>query len=217
MSYKLAAAALALLLCAGAAEPSFASATGGSIWVGSSVPDAGDASNHPIVAADAAFSTGLINYDSNVGGYTIGGFLNNPTFTNQSANFISNGGAGAALNNVFIEITGTVGLLSGNNSFVVGHDDGLIMNINSFGSVLFQPGPTGFTNTPFNVFNPGAAGNFAFVIDYTECCGPPAELLLQINNVTIGGVPEPTTWAMLILGFFGIGWAVRRRASAVAA
>ena len=86
-----------------------------------------------------------------------------------------------------------------------------------FGNGLSQPGPTGFTNTPFTVFNPGAAGNVAFAIDYTECCGPPAELLLQINNVTIGGVPEPTTWAMLILGFFGIGWAARHRASSVTA
>src|SRR5438105_3616472 len=103
MSRKLVGTALALLLCAVAAGPSFASATGGKIWVGSSVPNPADASNHPVVAPDATFATGLINYDSNVGGYTIGGFLNNPTFNNQSANFVANGGAGANLNNIFLE------------------------------------------------------------------------------------------------------------------
>jgi|SRR6516165_6922406 hypothetical protein len=49
--------------------------------------------------ADAQFNSGAFNYDSNVGGYTIGGFLNNPAFTNTSANFTTNGGAGANLNN----------------------------------------------------------------------------------------------------------------------
>jgi len=28
----------------------------------------------------------------------------------------------------------------------------------------------------------------------------------------VSAVPEPGTWAVLILGFFAIGWAMRRRA-----
>jgi len=31
------------------------------------------------------------------------------------------------------------------------------------------------------------------------------------NPITVGGVPEPMTWAMMLMGFFGIGAAVRRR------
>jgi len=38
-----------------------------------------------------------------------------------------------------------------------------------------------------------------------------AGLGLDTIVVTPGGVPEPSTWAMLLLGFFGIGGALRRR------
>jgi PEP-CTERM motif len=30
-------------------------------------------------------------------------------------------------------------------------------------------------------------------------------------NPTVGGVPEPSTWAMMIIGFAGVGLAYRRR------
>jgi len=39
----------------------------------------------------------------------------------------------------------------------------------------------------------------------------------ELDNVTIGFVPEPGTWAMLITGFGMIGFAARRRRIAVAA
>ena len=120
-----------------------------------------------------------------------------------SAGFI----AALALNNVHIQITGTIGLLSGNNSFVLGHDDGARLVITGIGNVLDVPGPTSYVTTPFNVNNPGAAGNFAFVLDYNECCGPPAELEFAVNNVIVtSGVPEPSTWAMMIIGFAGLGY-----------
>jgi hypothetical protein len=34
-----------------------------------------------------------------------------------------------------------------------------------------------------------------------------------IDNITISAVPEPSTWAMMILGFFGVGFAAYRRKS----
>ena len=122
----------------------------------------------------------------------------------------------ARADNIFVEITGTVGLLSGHNSFVVDHDDGVVMNVTGIGNVVFEPGPTAPDTTPFDVFNAGPAGNFNFVLDYTECCGPPAVLKLQINDVLIG-TPEPATWTMMILGFGAIGASMRRRAKTVLA
>jgi hypothetical protein len=66
--------------------------------------------------------------------------------------------------------------------------------------------------TPFNVFNPGAAGNFAFTLNYVECCSPPAALVWSINDVTVrGGVPEPATWSLMIAGVGMVGFALRRR------
>lgn len=42
--------------------------------------------------------------------------------------------------------------------------------------------------------------------------GPSSDTLtVQIGPVATGGVPEPTTWAMMLLGFGGIGFAMRRR------
>jgi hypothetical protein len=37
----------------------------------------------------------------------------------------------------------------------------------------------------------------------------------EIDDITINGVPEPATWAMMLLGFGAIGFAMRRRKSAV--
>ncbi len=39
----------------------------------------------------------------------------------------------------------------------------------------------------------------------------------EFDNVAMGAVPEPTTWAMMILGFGVIGAAIRRRRTTVAA
>jgi hypothetical protein len=115
------------------------------------------------------------------------------------------------MDNSHVTLTGTIGLLSGMNSFVVGHDDGVVLTIAGFGTVVNAPGPTSFSTSPFTVNNPGAAGNFAFTLDYNECCGGPADLEFAINNVVIGsGVPEPGTWAMMLLGFAGLGFAFRQ-------
>src|SRR6516162_6693969 len=174
-------AAAAALLAIASAIASVASVQLGRLWINN--PNPGDASIVPPGSPDAEFATGAINYDSRVNGYTISDFLNNPTFINQSAAFIANGGGNASADNIFIQLSGTVGLQAGNNSFVVEHDDGVVMNIAGFGNVVNEPGPTAPDTTPFNVFNPGPAGNFDFTLNYTECCGPPAVLLLSINNV----------------------------------
>jgi hypothetical protein len=188
-----------------AATPGQAQVTGGKVWINDFSNDA-SACTVCAGAPTTTFTTSAINHNSQITSYTIGGFLNDPA----GANFSNPAAAPLQLNNTHIELVGTVGLLSGNNSFVVEHDDGLTLLITGIGMVVNQPGPTSPVSTPFNVFNPGAAGNFAFVLEYNECCGPPAELVWQINGVTVGGVPEPSTWAMMLLGFAGLGFAFRQ-------
>jgi hypothetical protein len=201
-------AALAVGLSVATMGSASAGALLGSLWINN--PNTNDASIIPPGPADATFTPGNIDYESGVSGYTIGGFLNNPTFSNQSAAFVTNGGATASADNLFLLISGTIGLNAGNNSFVLGHDDGAVLNITGFGNVVDAPGPTSLSETAFNVLNPGAAGNFNFTLQYTECCGPPADLVFKINDVTVGGgAPEPAEWAMLLVGFFGIGSAAR--------
>ena len=164
---------------------------------------------------DATFNPGTILYDSRVTGYTIGQFLNTSTFGSPSAAFTSAGGANALANDILIEITGTVGLSAGANTFDVSHDDGVVISIAGIGTVLNAAGPTAPVDTPFTV-NAPTTGNYSFVLTYAECCGPPAVLEWKINDVSVTtDVPEPSTWAMMILGFFGVGFVAYRRKSQI--
>jgi hypothetical protein len=91
----------------------------------------------------------------------------------------------------------------------------VVLNITGFGEVVDEPGPTAEDFTPFTVTNTGAAGDFAFNLQYVECCGPPATLQWTINDVVVG-VPEPATWTMMILGLGAIGATLRRRQASLA-
>lgn len=80
-------------------------------------------------------------------------------------------------------------------------------------------------------FNFGPFDNFTFA--YTDAAGNPftggpntnVGLIEVIDNITFdvadvtnpGGIPEPATWAMMIMGFGGVGAVLRRRRSLVLA
>ncbi len=58
-------------------------------------------------------------------------------------------------------------------------------------------------------------GYHSFEIQYDNiyCCGA-STFLATPTGVTISAVPEPSTWAMMLLGFAGAGFAGYRRAKA---
>ncbi len=213
MKSILSAAALSALAlgAATAGHASTVSGTSGTIYLSTATPSVDTSIGGP---GDATFTPGAINYnpsdDPSV--YTLGAFLNNPTFSNKSAAFATNGGNTSfsyGTGNTQIDITGNLFLKSGNNSFVVGHDDGVVLDIAGFGTVVNAPGPTALDTTPFTVFNSGAAGYYAFTLDYVESSGPPAALVFTVNG---GGVPEPASWAIMLLGFGTVGAVMRRKA-----
>ncbi len=59
-----------------------------------------------------------------------------------------------------------------------------------------------------------AAGTYSFTINGDGAGGLPAGLGVRLD--LIGGVPEPTTWAAMILGFGLVGTSLRRRRTATA-
>jgi hypothetical protein len=79
----------------------------------------------------------------------------------------------------------------------------------------------GLAHTAPNYTNPPIA-LYAFVNLFTQdvetlALTHDAEVVVRIDSVTEGGIPEPGVWALMLLGFGGAGAALRRRrAGAVA-
>mgnify|MGYP000327152464 CR=1 FL=1 len=100
--------------------------------------------------------------------------------------------------------TGTFGYQSsfyGNQTFSLNGNVAAV----TIGSVASGFGPTDFTLF-FTADNAGSA-TFAFQDLGNDNVG------IVIDNVSLAVVPEPSTWAMLILGFGVVGAAARRRRS----
>jgi PEP-CTERM motif len=202
---------LGVLACI-AATPARATITG-TVYLDD--PTSTDASVLPSSSlAHADFSAPAINFNTNCSDCTtISDFLGNPTFTNTANGFDPT----HLTDNSFLLINGFALLSNGANAFVVGHDDGVVITfpgLNGGSPVVNAPGPTSLSLSPFNVNNPGPAGLYAFTLQYTECCGGPANLDFTVNGTNpVSAVPEPSTWAMLLLGFAGVGFMAYRRKS----
>lgn len=99
---------------------------------------------------------------------------------------------------------------AGTYSLGLGSDDGAYLFINNT-LVVANPGQRSYGEIVANVNL--TSGLQAFKIEYFN--GPPSGAAVGLylpNGVTVTGVPEPSTWALLLLGFVGLGWAAHRRA-----
>lgn len=151
--------------------------------------------NIPAGAPDVTFSVNSpLNFNSTVGGDTVGGFL-----ASGGATILTGAShAGDNLNNTLITFQGLVSVVHG-QTFTVTHDDGLTLIIGG-STVINAPGPTSpaITTETYN----GPTGNEPFLLVYGETHGPPA--VLQVDLPLEIAVPEPTTiaaGAMVLLPF----------------
>jgi hypothetical protein len=197
---KLLAGSAALLIGVSLSAYASANTVDGMIWLNNS--NVGDATiaNIPLTAPDVTFTvpSNPLDLDSrnSPGGYTIGGFIA------SGGGSITSGAshAGDDLDNAFFAFSGMVSVTNG-QTFTVAHDDGLQLEIGGL-LVIDVPGPTAPDVT--TVTYTGPTGNLPFKLAYGECCGAPAVLDI---NLPLSAAPEPSTWAMMGLGFAALGFA----------
>jgi hypothetical protein len=87
--------------------------------------------------------------------------------------------------------------INGGTSILVDEQNPLV----SFSSTGFAFGQDANSDYPDSIDVPGGLASY-FALDFT-----------LPDGLTVAGVPEPSTWAMMILGFLGIGFIAHRRKS----
>jgi hypothetical protein len=107
-------------------------------------------------------------------------------------------------------VASTAGTYTGS----VSSDDGSYLFID--GSLVASDGGThGYQTVNFS--DVLSAGAHSFEVQYYNgpCCGAGVGFALTSSGISVGGgVPEPSTWAMMMVGFAGLGFAGYRRSKA---
>ena len=133
----------------------------------------------------------------------------NPNFTlNATQNmFIPNGtGNSDATFYQTAILTGTLTIASG-GTIHFGGDDDVFLALN--GTIVDQVGGVhAQTDTDYTV---ATGGTYALTIFYADRDQVAANLQFATTGTLTSGVPEPSTWAMMILGFIAVGLAAHRR------
>jgi hypothetical protein len=135
-------------------------------------------------------------------GFTIGTYA---AFANQVLSTPGNGTV------AFFKITGLLSGTIGPSSLIT-HDDGATFTVGS-DILVNSPSLTNQKDSPFLLTGQTYA-NASFNLYYVEANGSPSILDVRIDSPNLTtDVPEPSTWAMMILGFCGIGFLAHRRKS----
>jgi len=193
------------LLCIGSAQANFIT---GDLWrVSEATAQNATIANIPATSPDVVFEVNSpINFSAT--GATIGTWL----ASGSAFNIVENtaGTLAALMDNLtlgtLVYFNGFVTVTNG-ETFTVTHDDGLTLTIGGI-DLGFNSGPTAPVTSTATYTGP--SGNFPFQLVYTECCGGPAVLQVDLpfrDNT----IPEPASAALFSLGLLGVGLTRRRR------
>jgi hypothetical protein len=153
----------------------------------------------PDIKASATASSTVAAAINNSG--EIAGFFTDATGTHG---FLDNGGMFNTVNAPGASQTDLLGL--NNRGLAVGFDivngvtHGIVFNINSYTfATLTDPNAT------------GGVTNFNGINDLNQIVGFYVDAAGNNHGLLVTGIPEPSTWAMLVAGFTGLGWLIFRR------
>ncbi len=142
------------------------------------------------IATDSTTSISIAGYDS-------------PSFLDAEINGVTMSGGGANL------LGGTWTLVpAASGSFPGQFDDGTGVPALSFGA----SGPDYDTFSQTFATTPGDEYVYTFTFVNTNG-GTPSSLVVTTTGAAASPVPEPATWAMMLIGFVGLGGAARYRAT----
>ena len=157
------------------------------------------------------FISTALNYGGNDGS-TVASFLGK-----DGANYAGLDGPTALQDGIFV-ITGQLLVTGGVNTFRLHHDDAAQLTV---GGQVVASGGNGLSDCCNDLFGSasfGSAGLVPFRLVYanTQYGGGQGQAYLTAyeNNAVIeAAVPEPATWALMLLGFGMIGFAMRKRSN----
>lgn len=148
-------------------------------------------------------TTGIMNFYSGNGNYTIAGFLGS---NGNTVPTLSNPAAGAdLLNNTVWDFAGTTYMTQG-DMYSVTHDDGMYLWVNGM-QVISSGAPTPADTSSFTWT--GTSGAYSFNLLYAEENGAPA-----VIDTNIAQTPEPSSFVLLGSGLLGVAGFIRRRMGA---
>lgn len=124
------------------------------------------------------------------------------------------GGQGDSVSYETAILKGTFTSLGGPASVTVGSDDDAFVYVNGK-YVGGNPGVHGVETNTFD-FSPLAGAN-SIEVFYADRAQTGASLSFNVSNIVTSAVPEPATWAMMLVGLGGLGVAMRSRRRLAAA
>lgn len=178
-------------------------------------------------ATNLGFESGLSGWTLNGNGGSSGSYGSFTAAEGSKLGYVEAGWAGvySTLTQIFTlaagqTITGSVGFQS--NDYLPYNDDAYlaINGLHLFDSSVAQVGSNGASGWKTFSYTAAAAGNYALTLGVRNVGDSQSASGAVLDNVSLSAaVPEPATWAMMLMGFAATGVLLRsnrRRAVALA-